>query len=464
MNTNINTNHSNAYKPGQRFKATVKAVRESGVNIEMAGGRGAGVISPRCWGKGAERAKALAKIKPGDTYDVVVRSFDPRTCTLSLVLAGCEKPMPPVRKAVNPARKAFEPPRPVVGEPRRVCHSKPEHKLLQKETVVLVDASNLLGHAGPGHAAAILGGISGALAAQECKCLHFMEYRCYSWARYNQATEADVDALDGFVKRSDVVLIRGGRDEADEHILQYAEALPDSVIWTKDQYTDHANAHPSIVGSDRIVEFECKEFAGKLFITADGLARAIVVETQAEAAKLPQAAPQAVVHAVVEAPAPEVRGSVAATCPQEAEEREPEQAKPAVVREKGYATTAEHLLGRGEVDRAVRFLGKVAKSDPGAYCALADVYREGRFAPADAKKAVRYERLASKAEKCARERDLRDRRRRAESARSGAVAGHFSAKRRAALGMALCDEGLKAVHEYFKTHSRCGRRAFGRAA
>ena len=96
MNKNVISCKENEFVPGRTLRATVKAVNKTGVMIKMPGGHGSGVISPRCWGTGIEREKALAEIRPGDEFDVVVCNYDARTMTMSLVLVGCEhlKPLP----------------------------------------------------------------------------------------------------------------------------------------------------------------------------------------------------------------------------------------------------------------------------------------------------------------------------------------------------------------------------------
>ena len=58
------------FNKGERFTATVKAVRDAGVYIKMPRG-GSGIISTRCWGEGQARAEALARICPGDRFEVV---------------------------------------------------------------------------------------------------------------------------------------------------------------------------------------------------------------------------------------------------------------------------------------------------------------------------------------------------------------------------------------------------------
>lgn len=451
------TMNINDIKAGYVFTAIVKLVRDEGVYVEMPVGKGSALVSTRCWGKGTQRAKALAKVKPGDKLEVVVRSYNLDNCTRSLVLAGYKQPMPAAKKAQKAAKKPCKvarkervAARPVFREPQRAVQRKPDFRPIAAGTLFLVDVANLLSITGVEHAAQILDGMSSAMTAMGYKSIFFIERRSLTWARYNQTAESEAGALMSFFDRGDAVVVedggRSGGSEADCAMLQMAEAVQDSVCVTQDHFSDYAKAHPAIVGSDRVRSFSVAKFEGKTIILVDGLVRPLVVEfTDLEENKCGAA------QATTEATAPKVREAV--------------QAKPVVYREKEYSRTAEQLLSRGEAERAIRYLGMVAKSDPGAYCALADVYRDGKAVPVDNKKAIRYERLARKAEKRARERDLRDRRRRAESARSGcAYYGHFSAKRRDALRVALFTEGHEAIRDYFKGVSRRARRTFGHAA
>lgn len=449
----------NKIKAGYGFTAVVKCVRAEGVYVDMPGGKGSGIISPRCWGKGAERAKALAKIAPGDKFEVVVRSYNQPTRTLSLVLAGCEKPMSTVEKTHKVARKERTVARPVFREPQRAVQRKPDFKPIAAGTVFLVDVANLLSETGVEHAAQILDGMSRTMTAMGYKTVFFIERRTLTWARYRQATDFEVSSLVSFFHRGDTVVVEDGGmkdgSEADCAMLQMAEAVQDSICMTRDHFADYATAHPAIVGSDRVRSFSVAKLDGKTMILVNGLVRPIVVEfTDLEEEKC------AVAQVATEATVQEVPESMPVACLPEAEEQGQEQAKPVVYREKEYARTAEHLLVRGEADRAIRYLGKVAKSDPGAYCELADIYQDGKAVPADKKKALRYERLARKAEKRARERDMRDRRRRAESARSGcAYGGHFYSKR-----TSLSKEGRKVISAYCAHLNRHVRRAFVCAA
>ena len=130
----------------------------------------------------------------------------------------------------------------------------------------------------------------------------------------------------------------------------------------------------------------------------------------------------------------------------------------------GLFAVADECVRRGDAQGAVRIYEKVAKRDPAAYRALAEMYRDGKAVAADGKKAARYERLARKVEKSRRERSLRERRLCAEVIRSGRhVADHFAAKRRKALGLAVFCDTREMISEYRKA-KRAARRVRARAA
>ena len=426
MNKNVINCKKGDFVPGMILRATVKGVCETGVMVKMPRGRGSGVISLRCWGAGVDREKALAAIRPGDEFDVVVRLFDARATTLSLVLADCGQFVPPPGNASKAMRQGALRPQ------GATCSRKPEFKPIEQGTVLLWDASNLLGAIKAENAAHTLETVAQALSDHGYGTMFFLERRCLAWARYSQRTAADADALDAFARRSDVVLVENGgtgADEADCAILQMAEALPDSVCVSRDRFGDYAQVYPNIVGTSRVRSFSVAKTGGKTMILVNGVVHAIVVEDgNMKSAEAPSLAANDLVG----------RSRILAV--------------------------ADGCIRRGNVERAVRIYAKAAKRDPLAYRALAKMYREGDAVSADRKKALHYESLARTHEKTIRARFVRDRRRRAESIRCGCVCGHFSAKRKKALRMALFAEGHKAIRDYFKGAPRRARRMFGHAA
>ena len=422
MNKNvINCKHSE-FVPGRTLRATVKTVNKTGVMVKMPGGRGSGVISSRCWGAGLEREKALAAIRSGDEFDVVVCSYDQRTLTLSLVLVGCKSLMVPTKKTkksiCSPTDSSL-----CAMHPR-----KPAYKPIESGTVFLWDTANLLGATGAENAAQTFKAIAQTLSEQGYKSLFFIERRCLTWALCNQRTEDEAAELDAFVKQGDVVVVEDGGNgagEADCAILQMAEALPGSVCVTRDHYEDYAHVYQNIVGTSRIRSFSVAKTCGKTMILVNGITHAIVVEDrQVQAFALPVAPSAPLTPATNLVPADNSKGLLA---------------------------VAGEYVRRGDAQRAERIYAKVAKHDPAAFRALAEMYREGKAVPVDGKKATRYERLARKSEKSRRARNMRERRLRAEAIRSYRhTIDHFAAKRREALNLTVYGERYERAHEHRK--------------
>ena len=428
MNKNIINCKHGEFIPGRTLRATVKTVNKTGVMVKMPGGRGSGVISSRCWGTGLERQKALAAIRPGDEFDVVVRHYDERTLTLSLVLAGCENLTAPTKTLKKD-----------VCSPSAEMHPhKPAYQPIASGTVFLWDTANLLGATGAENAAQTFKAIALSLSGQGYKSLFFIERRCLTWALCNQRTEDESAELDAFVRQGDVVVVEDGGNgagEADCAILQMAEALPGSVCVTRDRYEDYAHVYPTIVGTSRVRSFSVAKAGGKTMILVNGITHAIVMgDCQVQADVVPDAP---------SAPAAPATKAVLAD------------------NRRGLLAVAGDCMRRGDVQRAERIYAKVAKHDPAAFRALAEMYREGKAVPVDGKKATRYERLARKSEKSRRARSMRERRLRAEAIRGYRHAvDHFAAKRREALNLIVYGERYERAHEYRKL-TRTWRRGRG---
>ena len=264
------------FKPGDAYCATVIAVRESGVNVRMPADKGSGMVSTRCWGAGAARAQALAKVKVGDRLDVIVKSYDRNTMTLSLVLKGFERLLKPVAKpAARPAKKR-RPEAAKMAVPVR-SHDvarKPSYHPLAKGTTLLLDTANLIGKLGPEHAAARLAAIVSTLEERGYKALLFWEYRSLGWTLGHQVSIGDAAALEEFAHGKDVSLVR---EESDLALLQAAQALPDSIIVTGDRLADYADAFPGIVATSRHRSFSVVRVDGRALLTIYGLKDAIVI-------------------------------------------------------------------------------------------------------------------------------------------------------------------------------------------
>ena len=386
-------------RPGQKFLATVRAVRNEGVYVEMPDGR-----------DGEMRMKALSAIRPGDEFEVVVRSIDMRARTLSLALVGCEDLM-------HQTKKTNTLPNASPNVTHYICNSrKPDHQPIPEGTVFLWDVANLFGRTGPEKAAWQLESISRSLAEQGYRSLFFIERRSLSWAKHNQLSAADVEALEMFARRDDFSVVADGgkdrKDEADCAILQVAEAIPNSICVSHDHYSDYAKVHSGIVGTDRVRSFAVTRLDGKLLICVSGLKSAIVVEPRQE--EMAPASEAVTTPEVANTSVADARGEGIHT---------------------GLFAVADEYVRRGDAKSAERVYSKLAKKDSAAYVALADMYRTGVGVLPDAKKVARYERLALAFVKRTRERELRDRRRRVQSIRSGSAEPHFAAKRMQALNM-----------------------------
>ena len=400
---NMNINNM---KAGCRFTATVKSVREAGVYTEMPENRGSGTISqfPR----------------------------------------------------------------------------KPEFQPIPAGTMLLVDASNLLGVTGAEHAARILRGMSHALREQGYKPVLFIERRCLTWARCNQVSWDEEDELAEFAARADVVVVEdGGRKdggEADCAMLQMAEVFEDSVCLTQDRFLDYANVHPSIVGTRRVRPFSVAMLEGRIIVLVSGLVRAIAIDVRDSGVLSVEKDEREITQPPVDMPAPaelpaedKVLGHEApeqvASEPEEVtaacvtEECAAENDAPAGSLEEAYVRKADLLLARGEGERAVRYLCRVAEKDYRAYYALAEHY-----AGKDVKLERKYLRLAAAAERRDRKTRLRYERRFAAAKRDGLKSGHLSRRTRAQVGMAKFASDHHAITGWLETHREFRRRPYGRVA
>ena len=398
------------FKPGDAYCATVIAVRESGVNVRMPADKGSGMISTRCWGSGAARAQALAKVKVGDRLDVIVKSYDRSTMTLSLVLKGFEQLLKPVAKpAVRPAKKR-RPEAAKIAVPVR-SHDvarKPTYRPLAKGTTLLLDTANLIGKLGPEHAAARLAAIVSTLEERGYKALLFWEYRSLGWTLGHQVSIGDAAALEEFAHGKDVSLVR---EESDLALLQAAQALPDSIIVTGDRLADYADVFPGIVATTRHRSFSVVRVDGRALLTIYGLKDAIVI-TDPVAAE-PEGATEA------------ESAEWALEVDEEVLQRRAERPQVESCRH-GLLGVADGCLHHGDVQRALALLGRVARKLPKIYREMADIFVDDAASPDNVRFAARYDRLADRLEKAQRERSRRKRRLHAERRRCGGMAASWS--------------------------------------
>lgn len=423
MNTNnankttINLEDSNGnFKTGEAYRASILRVHETAVNVKMPGGNGNGMVSTRCWGKGEARTKALAGLKVGDTLDVVVKSYDPRTRTLSLLLSGFEKMIRP--QSARPKRHAPQSKRPSMRKPRAAVRPqaiarKSAYQPLAKGATMLVDTANLIGMLGAEHAALRLRVIAEELENRGYKALFFWEHRSFDWAWRSQENADEVSALKEFSRRKGVSLVG---EESDLAILQAAQEIPDSVVVTQDRLADYAEVYPDLVGSARHRGFSMIAVGGRILLTICGLKDAIIVPESCEA--VPAAA------LLEETGADEVGGGTAVgeedwdlEVDEDVLARRAERPEVAPCRH-GILGVADGCILRGDVRRGLALLGRVARKLPKIYRDMAEVFDADGALP-DARVAARYDRLADRREKALRQRVRRNRRQRAERRRAG---------------------------------------------
>lgn len=355
------------YTTGARFTATVKAVRREGVYIDRTGG-GSGIISTACWGFGRARVEALSKIQPRDQFEVEVVSWYPQTKTLSLVLPGMSNCV----RAQNSSARS----------------SKPQFAPIPVGSTLLIDFSNLLGgfktEGNPASwAIPLLESVETQLTTAGYGIHFFIEERTLTWVSTNQR---DLDAKKHFQKlcsrKNSVTVVCGKKTEADHPILQTADALPDSVCVSRDQFRDYANAYPNVVGTERIRTFTVMRVAGHTLLSIDGIKNAILVRRQvnhASEAEMTTDMPQ-------KPETPVTSESTAETIP-----------------------VPQQAFRNRETE--IRLLSMAARKDPSKYLALADLYWSTSKAE-DCKLAAKFDALGWRRAKILRERRIRAQRRR----------------------------------------------------
>lgn len=365
MNENI-MNVKGSFKVGAKYRATVKSVSQAAVFIRMPGDVGNGMISPKGWGHGAVRAKALKKIAVGDEFDVVVKSYNPAGGSLSLVLAGASG-----AKSCHPA----------------FVVRKPSYRTLPQGTTILLDTANLVARIGVEHAAHKLVIVSDELEARGYKPRFIWEHKAYVWTRTSQTTEAERAAVKVFSHRPNVARVNG---EADLVLLQTLHEIPDSICVTHDKFGDYAEVYPDLVGTERHRDVSVVRLEDRLLLSIPGLRDAIVVPDWQEK----------------ESPVED-----------EATFEEEESQKVVAVDRRpacGLAGIATLCREKGRVRQALKLFGKAARRNPTVYRTMAEIYGMGEGVPVDAKAAVKYERLAEEGERVRRAYARRCRRQRAE--------------------------------------------------
>ncbi len=384
------------YTPGERFLATIKAVKPEGVYITREG-VGSGTISPRCWGDGAKRVAALARIQPGDQLEVEVVSWHPETRTLSLVLPGTKKRQ--VTKTPGWKNGAVK-----AKRPRKVPFMP-----IPVGSLLLVDFANLFGELKDWSEQALY--VRPLMEAVESKLeevgyhVHFfVERRALDWAVAKQPHPSAKTRLRGLCARKEkVTIIQGEKSEADLPMLQAATMLPNSFCISMDRFRDYANAFPGIVGTDRVRKFSFSLLEGDLMLSIDGIQAAIPVSADMECRS-----------SKTEAPIVEPKDSEAA---------------PISVQSVAQTMTGAQRSFQNR-QTAIRLLIMAARKCPSKYVELADLFFEAGD-EAGMKRGAKLEALGRKRTKSECESRLRDRRRYAEMRRLDHMStAHLSARRK----------------------------------
>ena len=231
-----------AINPGDRFVATVRVARKEGVVVSLPMG-GSGTVSPRCWGNGPERMEALGKINPGDPLEVVVRSWDPRTRTASLVLPGFEDlPRLPKTKPDNQHK--------CPKAPKAAFRPEPQG------TTFVFDLANVIGHIPPACIPNAKSAIESRFSAAGYPTLFYLDSNAIGWLHYVLPDDAAKDEFFRNFKNSGNASFTGGREkaasnahgrEADLAVLQTVAAIGNSVACSRDGFDDYAESFPEIV-------------------------------------------------------------------------------------------------------------------------------------------------------------------------------------------------------------------------
>ena len=432
------------YIAGQRITATIRTIHEEGVYVRLPA-RWNGVVSPKCWGDKEARKKALAALRSGEKLRVVVKSVDIHSRCLSLCLdtKASEKSAIERQGRCSDA-KGGNPCRAVAFElNRKSCFEE-----MKAGSVLLVDTANLLSELGPEDAARKLSVVRDEIERRGYRVLFFLERRALGWCLYSQSSEKLVSEMKEFTSDARVSLVDG---ESDLAMLQVAAALPNSYCCTRDHFADYADTFGEIVGSRRR-SFSSIGFDGRVLLSFEGMRDAIVIESRAahETCNLP--------YPVTEEGECVAQGRDEILC-DDKKEASSDIASDSVCENSLRRSFAQGLVARGEVDRAVRYLEKVAGKDPNAYYDLADI-----FAERDSKAVRKYIRLAEDAERRSRKTDIRNRRRLRSARRMNVAVDHLSRQKRKAIGFAEFARVHDEIMGYLHSGQKPCRNVYGRVA
>ena len=266
---------------GKRVLCTVKSVHKEGVavNVELDGKIVNGTISPRCYGVGKERMKALAAINPGDVIEAVVRSYDMHTKSCSLVLPGFEDlPRLPKKQKAQDVDK---------GQRFVVKVAKPMFKPEDAGTTFVFDFANVCASLPMRVVPNAKVAIEGRFAASGYSTLFYLEKRAAGWISHNLGTEQAKDKFFGDLRANGNASLVGSHrkssdssrkcGEADLAILQTVAAVDRSVAVSRDGYADYEEAFGDTV-TDRVRGFSVVVLPNEsAILTVEGVKEAVVI-------------------------------------------------------------------------------------------------------------------------------------------------------------------------------------------
>lgn len=256
---------STDFTVGRKFTAVVKAVRPEGVYVEMPNG-GSGVVSTKCWGDGAARVAALAKVHPGDLLEVVVRCWHPATKTLSLVLPGFENLQPCSRRKFLTSMTGSR------------LTSKPQFKTIPAGAIFVFDLASVFGRLPYELIAEFVPTVRASLKAAGYSAVFFLEKKSQVWAWSKTPSPSAAKRFVADCNADDVTIVHRG--EADLPVLQTVAAFDSAYAVSADWFADYREAFPQVVGTGRVRKFTIAKLpGGTVLFTIDGVKDGIVIKS-----------------------------------------------------------------------------------------------------------------------------------------------------------------------------------------
>lgn len=258
MNPRIQHVGDQALLPGQVVVGTVKFVRPEGIPVAVPAGNRVvnGTLSPRCFGHGAERVTAMAKINPGDKIEMVVRSYDAHTNSASLVLPGFED-MPRLPKKMK-VRK------PESASNSVVRQTKPQFVPEEKGCVFVFDLANVAGELPMACIPNAKAAIEERFAEAGYSVLFYLEKRAACWLSHALPSEAAKDKFFSDFRANGNASYVGSykkvgstekkRGESDQAILATVAAIPQAVACSCDGFRDYSDAYAEVI-ENRVRQF-----------------------------------------------------------------------------------------------------------------------------------------------------------------------------------------------------------------